>query len=113
MAAHIETGTMHSPTHYKTYTLDHLGLVAGMCDELGIDTIIDQLLPQDFEQRTVSVGQAVKAMIINGLGFTQRTLYLTPDFFRSKPVERLIGSGIEANDLNDTTLGRALDSIYK
>ena len=113
MAVHIETGAMQAPTNYNTYTLDHLGLVAGMCEELEISTIIDGLLPQDFKQRTVSIGQAVKAMIINGLGFTQRTLYLMPDFFRSKPVERLIGSGIEATDLNDTTLGRALDSLYK
>ena len=94
MAAHIETGSMHAPTNYKTHILDHLGLVAGLCDELGIDQIIDSLIPQDFEQRTVSIGKAVKAMVINGLGFTQRALYLTPDFFRSKSVERLIGPGI-------------------
>ncbi len=36
MAAHIETGTMAPPLHCKSYTLDHLGWVAGMCDELGI-----------------------------------------------------------------------------
>ena len=32
MAAHIETGTMASPEQYKSYNLDHLGLVAGMYD---------------------------------------------------------------------------------
>jgi hypothetical protein len=36
MAAHIETGTMAPPLPYKSYTLDHLGVMAGMCDELGI-----------------------------------------------------------------------------
>ena len=30
MAAHIESGTMVSPEQYKSYNLDHLGLVAGM-----------------------------------------------------------------------------------
>ncbi|CAK8720450.1 Transposase [Candidatus Electrothrix gigas] len=39
-------------------------------------------------------------------------LYLTPHFFQDKPVDRLIGEGIEAHHLNDTTLGRALDDIY-
>jgi len=66
MAAHIETGAMHAPTNYKSYTLDHLGLVAGLYDELGIGQRIDQLIPQKLDQRTISIGQAVKAMIING-----------------------------------------------
>ena len=113
MAAHIDTGAMNAPTNYKSYTLDHLGLVAGIYDELGIGQLIDQLIPQKFEQQTISAGQAVKAMVINGLGFTQRTLYLMPEFYKSRPVERLIGAGICAEDLNDTTLGRALDKIYE
>ena len=113
MAAHIDTGAMNAPTNYSSYTLDHLGLVAGLYDELGIGCLIDQLIPQKLDQRTISIGQAVKAMVINGLGFTQRTLYLMPDFYRSRPVERLIGQGIQAEDLNDTTLGRALDTLYE
>jgi len=36
MAAHIETGTMASPDHYSSKQLNHLGLVAGIYDELGI-----------------------------------------------------------------------------
>lgn len=113
MAAHIETGTMHAPMNYKSYSLDHLGLVAGLYDELGIGQLIDQLIPQKLDQRTISIGQAVKAMVINGLGFTQRALYLMPEFYRNHPVERLIGAGVCAEDLNDTTLGRALDKIYE
>ncbi len=38
-------------TSYETKTIEHLGLVAGMYDELGIGELIDQLIPQDFEQR--------------------------------------------------------------
>ena len=113
MAAHIETGVMNAPTNYKSYALDHLGLVAGLYDELGIGQHLDQLIPQKHDQQTISIGQAVKAMVINGLGFTQRTLYLMPDFYQSRPVERLIGVGVRAEDLNDTTLGRALDKLYE
>ncbi|MCK5720800.1 MAG: DUF4277 domain-containing protein, partial [Thiomargarita sp.] len=45
MAIHVETGTMYDPKHYQSKQLEHLGLVAGMYDELGIGTLIDQLIP--------------------------------------------------------------------
>lgn len=115
MAIHIETGTMASPqqiAHYDSKCLNHLGLVAGMYDELGIGELIDRLLLKDDERRFVSIGQATKAMVLNGLGFANRALYLTPLFFQDKPVDRLIGQGIEAAHLNDDMLGRALDAIY-
>lgn len=112
MAAHIETGTMAPKKHYSSKLLNHLGLVAGMYDELGIGELIDRLFVQDQEKRTVSIGQAVKAMVLNGLGFMGRALYLAPLFFQDKPVEQLIGKGIEAQHLNDDVLGRALDAIY-
>jgi transposase len=88
MAVHIETGSMAGPPHYSSQALNHLGLVAGMYDELGLGELIDQVLVQDDASRTVSLGQAVKAMVLNGLGFAHRALYLTPLFFKDKPVER-------------------------
>jgi transposase len=112
MAAHIETGTMAPPLQYKSYTLDHLGVVAGMCDELGIAELIDHVIVQDPDKRTVSVGTGVKAMILNGLGFVNRALYLTPHFFEGKPLDRLLGPGIQAEHLNDDVLGRHLDALY-
>ena len=112
MAVHVATGSMESPNHYKSKSINHLGLVAGMCDELGLSDLIDRIIPQDQEKRTVSIGQAVKAMILNGLGFAHRVLYLTPAFFQDKPVDRLLGPGIQAEHLNDDVLGRALDTLY-
>ena len=41
------------------------------------------------------------------------SLYLAPQFFANKPVERLLGEGIRAEDLNDDCLGRTLDWIYE
>jgi Transposase len=84
-----------------------------MYDELEIGKRIDEHIAQDFEQRKVSVGQAVKAMVINGLGFVRQSLYLTPQFFETRPTERLIGEGIEPEHLHDDTLGGALDSLYE
>jgi transposase len=108
----MENNTAILPQECSSKLLNHLGLVAGMYDELGLGELIDSLIPQDEEQRIVSVGQSVKAMVLNGLGFANRALYLTPHFFQDKPVDRLIGEGIEAQHLNDTVLGRNLDAIY-
>lgn len=97
---------------HKSETLEHLGLVAGMFDELGIGDLVDELVPQDLSQRKVSVGQALKAMVLNGLGFANRRLYLMPEFFRNKPTERLVGAGISPEHLNDDALGKALDALH-
>jgi transposase len=61
----------------------------------------------------VTVGNAVKAMILNGLGFVNQQLYLVPMFFHNKPTHRLLAPEIDANHLNDDTLGRALDTLYE
>jgi transposase len=100
------------PQPYRSQSLDHLGLVAGMFDELGIGAVIDHATQQNPETRLVTVGNAVKAMVLNGLGFVNQQLYLVPLFFQHKPTHRLIAPGIEAPHLNDDTLGRALDTLY-
>ena len=97
---------------HKSETLEHLGLVAGMFDELGIGELVDELVPQDLSRRKVSVGQALKAMVLNGLGFANRRLYLMPEFFRNKPTERLVGAGVSPEHLNDDSLGKALDTLH-
>lgn len=94
----------------RTAAMDHHGLVAALCHDLKIAERIDRRLLPDV-QRKVSPGIASIAMIINGLGFTNRTLYLTHRFFESKPIEHLLGIALEAKDLTDHTLARALDDI--
>ena len=100
------------PIQCQIKNLNHLGLVAGMCRELKIVEYIDARIPNDSEARNVTIGQAVQAMILNGLGFTGQTLHMFPEFFENKPIDRLIGEGIEPEHLNDKILGRALDSLY-
>lgn len=94
----------------QTAAIDHYGLVAAICQELKIAEKIDSRLPKD-PQRKVSPGTAVVAMIINGLGFTNRRLYLTHQFFESKPIAKLLGQDLEAKDITDYTLGHTLDDI--
>ena len=99
------------PRLYRSEVLDHRGLVAGMYDELGIGETRDRALPQSPETRFVTVGRAVKAMVLNGLGFVHQQLYLVPLFFQNKPTQRLIAPGIEAQHLHDETLGRAVETL--
>jgi transposase len=97
---------------YETKNLDHLGLVAAQFEELGLVELINKAIPQELDSRNVSIGHTIKAMVLNGLGFANHTLYLMPEFYEDKPVDRLIGQGITANDLNQNLLGRNLDDIY-
>jgi transposase len=90
--------------------LDHLGIVAGVCREIGLAEWLDTQDERTHER--VSVGAATVAMILNGLGFSNRRLYLVPQFFATKPVEHLVGPGITAEDLSDDCLGRTLDWLY-
>src|SRR5262245_21087013 len=100
------------PQPYRTQVLDHLGLVAGMFEELGLTEVIDQATKQAPEMRIVTAGHAVQAMVLNGLGFVNQQLYLVPHFFQNQPLSRRIAPGIQASHLNDDTLGRALDTLY-
>src|SRR5215510_9279734 len=100
------------PQPYRTQILDHLGLVAGMFDELGIGDVIDQATQQNPEMRDLTVGEAVKAMVLNGLGFINQALYLVPRFFQNKPTYRLVSPRITPEQLNDDALGRALETLY-
>lgn len=91
--------------------LDHLGIVAGLVDELGLVEYLNERVGVDPRER-VSIGVVVKAMILNGLGFVSAPLYLFEQFFVGKATEHLLGEGIEAALLNDDRLGRGLDQLY-
>ena len=92
--------------------VDHLGIVAGIVDEIGLVEEIDRQLGTH-PQEHLSCGQAVKAMILNGLGFLSAPLYLFEEFFVGKATEHLIGTGIRPQHLNDDKLGRVLDKLFE
>ena len=82
---------MSQEVEYQTERLDHLGIVAGVCREAGIAEWLDVQAGE--QHRSVSVGTATVAMILNGLGFNNLQLYLVPQYFENKPVEQLLGKG--------------------
>jgi transposase len=92
--------------------LDHLGIVAGIIDEIGIVEKVNELLGTDSREK-INCGQVVKAIILNGLGFVGQPLYLFSNFFKDKAIERLLGAGVKAEELNDDRLGRVMDKLYK
>ena len=96
-----------------TETLDHHGLVAATIQDLGIIEKIDKRIEKNKDpRRIVSTGKSVAALILNGLGFTNRRLYLVSQFFENKPLDRLLGDkNIKPENLNDDALGKALDEI--
>lgn len=103
---------MKTEVQIEVQDLDHLGIIAGIVDEIGIVEIINKEIGTD-EREKVSAGQVVKAMIINCMGFLTAPLYLFSEFFEGKATEHLIGSGVKAEYLNDSRLGRVLDQIYE
>lgn len=96
----------------KINRLDHHGIVAGVINDLGIVDLIDKNLYQDDKQE-ITPGEAVKGMIMNGLGFSNRPLSLSPQFFKNLPVEHLFRKGVEAEHFNRHKLGRTLDQCHE
>lgn len=105
-----EIRTTHGKGPQESKLIQQLGIISGICDESKLTDLIDLHVKQ--KRRKVSIGQAVQAMILNALGFSGHALYLTPRFYKSRPVEVLVGSGLRARDLNDSSLGTALDDDY-
>ncbi|MGD1712980.1 DUF4277 domain-containing protein [Dapis sp. BLCC M172] len=70
--------------------IDHLGLVAGIIDEIGIEQKINQLLGEQLSEK-ITGGQVVKGMVLNGLGLVSSPLYLFSRFFEGKSIEHLTG----------------------
>ena len=91
--------------------IDHLGIVAGIVDSIGLVEIINNYCG-NLPDEKISSGQVVKAMILNGLGFVSSPLYMFSYFFKDKPCEYLIGKGVKAEYLNDDKLGRVLDKLF-
>ena len=104
--------TMTEAISYQTKRIDHFGIIAGVCNHIGLANLINSHVTGG-KERKVTCGQAVKAMILNALGLSSRPLYLMSEAMGNKPVDILIGEGLKAEDFNDDTLGRALDDLHR
>jgi transposase len=91
--------------------LDHLGLIASVIKDIGLIDMIDTRLVPD-AQEMLTPGETVAGMILNGLGFANRPLSLTPQFFANKPLDLLFRDGVDAEMFNRFKLGRTLDEAH-
>jgi transposase len=94
-----------------TQSLDHLGIIAGVIKDIGLVELIDKRIPKHVKQE-ITTGEAVAGMIINGLGFSDRPMTLTPQFFQNKAMEALFRTGVTPDMFNRFKLGRALDTCH-
>lgn len=93
----------------------HVGaapLIRGLIDKLNITEIIDEQASKAAKQAKLSVGTRIKAMIIQILT-DRKALYRMEEWYAEQDVELLVGPGVEAQDLNDDALSRALDHLGK
>jgi transposase len=91
--------------------LDHFGIVSSVIKDLGIIEMIDARVPSH-DQEEITAGEAVGGMILNGLGFSNRPVSLTPQFFANKPLDLLFRPGVRAEMFNRFKLGRSLDDVH-
>jgi len=95
---------------FSTEHLGHLGVIAATIKRLGLIEKIDKRLPVSKNKgANLTMGERVARMILNGLGFLNDRLYMHIDFFENKPVARLLGAPVRAEDFTDDALGRCLD----
>ncbi len=66
---------MFSTDEIQIKNINHLGLVAGIIDDIGIEEMINEMVGSD-SRELVTSGQVVKGIILNGLGFTSQPMKL-------------------------------------
>ena len=96
------------PPPDRSQLLDHVGLVAGRFDALGMGEVMDRATRHQPDTRIVTTGDAVPAMGLNGLGCVNPPRALVSRVFQDKPPSRLLAPWwIDATPLHDEALGRA------
>lgn len=94
----------------KTFRAGTTNLVAAMCEELGVEEIINRLVTWDEKQCLLSPGTLAKAVLINIMD-DRHALWRVEEYFAHRDTEALLGKGVTPELLNDDALGRMLDRI--
>ena len=61
----------------------------------------------------ITHGQALLAMVLQGMALENRRLYLSAEFFSHYDLEKIFGPGVKPEHFNPSTLAQTLDAIYK
>src|SRR5690625_1721285 len=95
-----------------TLTAGPSQLISAICDEIDFEGIVNKRLIWDKDRSHLSPGKRLKALLINIL-CDRQPLYHIHHFFEEQDVELLFGKGVKAADLNEYSIGRALDALYE
>lgn len=104
--------TLNDLASLRSKNMDHLGIVAQVCKDLGLAQIVDDYITLGPGYK-ITAGDAVVGMILNSLGFVSQPLYLFPEYLAEKPIDRLIRPKLKAEWFNDDTIGRTLDRLHE
>lgn len=100
---------LHEDIQVSARPVGHLPLICAATDQLGFLDIIDQVSPIHPLGR-VSDADCVMALVLRILS-GRPTLYRVDEFLGRLDTEVLFGPGIQADMINDTRLGKALDRL--
>ncbi|MDQ0220168.1 DUF4277 domain-containing protein [Peribacillus cavernae] len=103
---------MKQPDQILTLSAGPSQLISAICDEIGFEETINGQLDWDKERCHLSPGARIKALVINIL-CDREPLYHIHHFFKEQDVEMLFGSDVKADDLNEYSIGRALDALHR
>lgn len=85
-----------------------------LMESTGIRQLIDDTCEWDRDQRKLSPGMAVKAMIGPLFkGDRRRPLYKVDLFYQNAPIDLLFGDDVTLSGLNDVSLARGLDTVFE
>jgi transposase len=93
--------------------LGHLGIIAAIFKEYKIVELIDSLLPKPGNHQFVTHGEAILAMVMQGLGFSNHRLYLSAEFFSHVAIEGLFSKKVKAEHFTSEVFAGTLDAIFK
>jgi hypothetical protein len=95
----------------RPHVVDAAPLIRGLCVQLELVRIIDEMAPWDPSRAKLSPGERILALVL-AMFMRQRPLYRVHESFRRTDVELLLGRGVTVDDPSDDALGHALDKLY-
>ena len=102
---------MRGTQYVQIADVDHLPVISKIWDELDLTAVVDETVAQD-PQQAMSTGLAVKAMVLNVV--TGRDpLYRLRSWAEELPLDLLLGPGVNADHLNDSSVARHLDRFFE
>ena len=90
-----------------------MGIIAALFKEYKIVELIDTLLPKPGNHQFVTHGEAILAMVMQGLGFSNHRLYLSAEFFSHVAIEGLFSKKVKAEHFTSEVFAGTLDGILR